>query len=96
MISLRHPRTTRYLGAPPDWRPDEHGSCTHLSIADIDTTAGPAMQSIFEPTPQELADLVAGGRIVLTVVGRIHPPIQLSTWLPPNAARSVLDGVPIP
>lgn len=81
MISKRHPHTTRYLGAPKGWEPDEQGPCGHLAISDIPTTAGPAMQSLWEPTPDELAQLNAGGVVVLTIIGTEHPPIEIKTWL---------------
>lgn len=81
MIPQRHPGATRYLGAPADHDP-EKGSCAHLAIADIETSAGPAMQSIWEPTPGELAQLNAGGKVVLTVRGQGHPPVMIGTWLP--------------
>lgn len=82
MIGNRHPNTTRDLGAPADWEPSEHGRCGHLAIIDIETQAGPAMQSVWEPTPEELRILVAGGKVVLTVVGTCHPPVALSAYLP--------------
>lgn len=82
MIPQRHPNTTRYLGAPVDWEPEKQGECSHLAIADVETDWGPIMQSVWEPTPGELAELNAGGKIVLQVCGRGHPPVSLFTWLP--------------
>lgn len=79
MLSKRHPNTTRYLGAPAGWEPDSQGPCGHLSISDIPTTAGRAMESLWEPTPDELAELNAGGVVVLTIVGTTHPPVALET-----------------
>lgn len=37
------------------------------------------MVSCWEPTPDELAQLNAGGKIYLTVMGTQHPPVLLST-----------------
>lgn len=37
----------------------------------------PAMQSAWRPTPEELAALNAGFPIILTVMGRVHPPVML-------------------
>jgi hypothetical protein len=82
MIPARHPNATRYLGAPAGWKPEEQGTCGHLSICDHETLAGNAMQSIWEPTPDELARLNAGGFVVLTVIGSGHPPVSLQVWKP--------------
>lgn len=73
MIPKRHPHTTRYLGAPQGWNPDEDGHCGHLSIAD----EGGMMLSRWEPTPDELAVLNAGGAIELAVMGCAHPPVSI-------------------
>lgn len=37
----------------------------------------PAMQSAWEPTPDELALLCAGAPIVITLLGNVHAPIQV-------------------
>lgn len=37
----------------------------------------PAMASAWEPTPEELAQLNAGGSVRLTVVGTAHPPVRV-------------------
>ena len=84
MISLRIPQATRWLGAPLGWKPDEQGDCVHLAIRDIDTSAGPAMMSLWEPTPDELARLNAGAKVSLLVVGNIHPPVSVSVGMVPK------------
>ena len=73
MIPKRHPDTTRYLGAPANWEPETDGHCAHLSVADVDGM----MLSRWEPTPDELVILNAGGSIELAVVGIAHPPVSL-------------------
>jgi hypothetical protein len=35
------------------------------------------MQSAWEPSPEELDRLKAGAPIILTVVGRVHPPVEV-------------------
>jgi hypothetical protein len=75
MIPQRIIGATRYLGAPKDWVPEEHGDCAHLSIRDEPTRAGNAMTSSWEPTPEELAILNAGGRVCLSIWGEVHPPV---------------------
>jgi len=78
MIAARHPNATRYLGAPAGWVPDEQGTCGHLAVADIPTSAGPGMDSIWEPTPAELRALNRGGFVRLTILGSMHPPVCVS------------------
>lgn len=39
----------------------------------------PAMVSAWEPTPDEIATIVAGGAIYLMVIGEAHPPVLLLT-----------------
>lgn len=46
------------------------------------------MQSLWEPTPDELAELNAGGVVVLTIVGTSHPPVELKTWLPKDHSNA--------
>lgn len=46
----------------------------------------PAMQTAWFPTPDELAAINAGAPIVLTVLGRGHPPVMLSTGDKPDDA----------
>lgn len=77
MIPKRHPETTRYLGAPVGWQPETDGHCAHLAISDVQTEAGPAMESRWEPTPADLAILNAGGSIELRILGTGHPPVSL-------------------
>ena len=76
-LPLRIVGHTRWLGKPLGWEPETQGPCGHLAIRDIDTTAGPAMQSAWEPSPEELDRLKAGAPIILTVVGRVHPPVEV-------------------
>lgn len=88
MIPKRHPETTRWLGAPRGWEPSEHGTCGHLAVADVQHPAGQAMLSRWEPTPDELALLNAGGAVELSVVGSVHPPVSLIAVPPPTAEEA--------
>jgi hypothetical protein len=62
-------------GAPLDWDPDKHGECGALPIRVFPPKAltGEARvqfcESAWEPTPQELEWLNAGGQVVLRVHG---------------------------
>ena len=42
-----------------------------------------AMESAWEPTPEELARLQAGAPIVLSVIGTAHPPVLLEVGAVP-------------
>jgi len=84
MIPCRIPKATRYLGAPIGWKPDEHGDCAHLAIRDMATAAGPAMMSLWEPTPAELERLNAGAKVSLLIVGNVHPPVSLGVGMSPT------------
>jgi len=54
-----------------------------LPLRDVllhDTVNGPgtpAMQTVWEPTPDEIAAIVAGAPIMLTVLGTAHPPVMV-------------------
>lgn len=80
MIPGRIENATRYLGAPKGWEPDRDGHCAHLAILDVpaDSEFPAMMQSVWEPTPDELARIAAGAKVVLVVVGSSHPPVALS------------------
>lgn len=80
MIPVRIADATHYMGAPKGWRPDENGKCVHLAVRVVDNV----WQSAWEPTPDEIAAIVAGGKIVLSVVGG-QPPVALQVELSKDA-----------
>jgi hypothetical protein len=75
---------TRYLGAPADWVPDERGPCGRLAIRDEITTAGLSMASAWEPTPEEIDRISKGAKVILWVIGSMHPPVALSVGNVPD------------
>ena len=79
MLIARIENATRNLGAPAGWERETHGTCGGLPIRD-ELAAGdqPCMTSAWTPTPDELARLVAGASIHLTVLGTAHPPVALA------------------
>lgn len=74
MIPKRISGANLNLGAPKGWEPEKDGNCIHLAVRLVD---GNIYQSAWEPSPDELAALNAGGSIVLSVVGG-QPPVMLS------------------
>lgn len=77
MIVARIEGCTRALGAPAGWTPETSGECLGLPIRDQMNGDVPCMVSAWEPTPAEIAAIVAGAKIYLSVVGTAHPPVML-------------------
>lgn len=50
------------------------GCLTHELLLDGGV---PAMQTVWQPSPEELGILMRGGRLHLTIMGRVHPPVAL-------------------
>jgi hypothetical protein len=81
MIIQRIEQCTRTLGKSQGY--------LGLPIRDViihDKTSGQmiqAMQSTWEPTPNELENLNKGARVILTIVGTGHPPVMLDVSDPP-------------
>lgn len=73
MIISRIEGTTRILG--------KSQSYLGLPIRDTSTDEGAAMVSAWEPTPKELELLNQGGKVHVTILGSIHPPILLTVQL---------------
>lgn len=78
MLIARIEGCTRVLGEPENWTPDTSGKVSGLPIRDELNGDYPAMVSAWEPTPLELAALVAGEKVYLRVLGRGHPPVMLT------------------
>ena len=71
---------TRNLGAPKDWDPAKDGVCGGLPIRDEPHSPGVnRMVSAWLPTMEEIALMVAGAPIYLSVLGTPHPPVWFSS-----------------
>lgn len=55
-----------------------------LAIRDEQVNGLNQMTSVWEPTPEELAMLNAGGAVRLTILGSGHPPVMLSAQPAPD------------
>lgn len=64
---------TRALGAPADWDAEKQGECMTLPIRDRDGT----MQSAWYPSEEEIAALILGKPVILTIWGSAHPPVSV-------------------
>lgn len=84
MLIGRISGATRRLGAPANWKEEDHGRCDYLPIRDEQTPQGPVMTSAWEPTPDELALILKGAPVMLTVWGTAHPPVALHVGEPPR------------
>jgi hypothetical protein len=76
LIPKRISGATNYLGAPKGWHPETDGDCCHLAVRMVNEAGIQIAESAWEPTPDELAALNAGGSVVLRVVGG-QPPVML-------------------
>jgi hypothetical protein len=76
---------THVLGAPAGWDHARDGHCGKLAIR----AAEGCCLSAWEPTPEELAILSAGGSVILQVVGG-QPPVML--WAEPSVGGEGSDG----
>lgn len=77
MIPTRIHGCTRMLGAPAGWTPETSGPCVGLPIRDEMNGDVPCMVSSWEPTPDELRAIAAGGKVYLRVLGAGHPPVMI-------------------
>lgn len=85
MLIARIDGATRYLGAPIGWNPEvECATCQHLAIRDTPTEGGGnVMISAWQPTPADIAAIVAGAPLYLHVWGTSHPPVWIEAGAPP-------------
>jgi hypothetical protein len=83
MDPLPHPRVTRAFGAPASWDAESHGPCSTLEISDIVTEDRLAMmESLWQPTVEELNALNRGGVVVLCIYGVTHPVVSIGAAEP--------------
>jgi hypothetical protein len=85
MMICRIPGATRNLGAPADWDGKTDPHCSVLPILDHQVGGRNVMTSAWEPTPEELAALNAGAKILLSIFGTGHPVVSLGVGEPPEA-----------
>lgn len=84
MRAVRIPGYTRELAKG---QPEYLNLCIRDDVVLIEGPQGVpipvnGMTSLWEPTPQQLAILNAGGKIALQILGKMHPPVSL--WAEPS------------
>lgn len=77
MIPAEQRPFTRFVCPDRDWPLEAQEAAGHLQLRDIDGPLGPMMQTLWEPTPDEIARINAGAKVVLTVLGTAHPHVAL-------------------
>lgn len=77
MNPIDFPEAQKVLGAPPGWDEELNGPCVGLPV----TIIGDTCFSVWEPTPEERAEIAAGANILLGVVsGQSQPPVSLTLY----------------
>ena len=79
MQTTNHPLADRVIGAPTNWDEALHGPCDalHVMVAKIDNMR--MLCSFWKPTPEELAELNAGGSVMVGLCTLEHPVITVRT-----------------
>lgn len=73
MIVIHHPTNNALLGAPEGWNEERDGKC-HALPATIYTNC---IVSWWQPSPEELQQIMSGAPIRLIVAGNSMPPVSL-------------------
>jgi hypothetical protein len=80
MSPVNFPEAQQFLGRPGDM---EEADCAALPICrgvfDGDGAAYPVVISCWEPTAEERAEIAAGGKVYLHLIGRTMQPAMVST-----------------
>lgn len=76
MRFTQHPTNNLVLGAPAGWDQAEL-PCGALPVTVANVQGQRAMVSFWEPTAEEVMQLVNGGKVTLWVYGVGHPPVSV-------------------
>lgn len=76
MQKTQHPSNNSVLGAPEGWNQSSL-PVGALPITRTEVNGVPAVISYWRPSAEELAQLNAGGAVVLWVIGDTMPPVAL-------------------
>lgn len=76
MIPRRIAGANTKFGPPEGWDTEVNGHCGNLHAR----RESGLVETAWEPTPDELAALNAGGSVILTVVGGLPPVALRAEW----------------
>lgn len=77
MNHIKHPLTNFTFNAPPGMNNCDDLAVVRGTMDNPEQT--PVIMSYWKPTPEEIAELNAGGYVRLTIVGTGMPPVALAT-----------------
>lgn len=75
---------TRRIGPPKGWDKAKEGPCGNLLVRDMPTASGNVMVTAWLPNTDELARMVAGASVYLTVLGSQHPVVAMGVGNAPE------------
>ena len=76
MTPTQHSSNNKVFGAPANW--DQSGvRCSALAVTTGEVEGCPVVASFWRPSAQELADLNAGGLVMLTVFSSTIFPVSV-------------------
>lgn len=78
MTPIRH-KSNNFRLEKPSSLSDEQ--CQPLPVSVINTGIGATITSFWKPTPEELEALNANGVVMVTVLGTLHPPVEINVTL---------------
>ncbi|MCY0858485.1 hypothetical protein [Cupriavidus sp. D39] len=76
MPPVKTKHTNLVVGEPLDWDAARQGEFSGLPVH-LDTLNG-VMHSFWQPTEQDIANILAGMPIRLSVFGEMHPPVAVA------------------
>lgn len=77
MDYVRHPSNNHEFGAPPGWAQGGDLECGTLPVTLTYVDGRQAIVSFWQPQPEELAKLLQGKPVILTVFGQQHPVVSM-------------------
>jgi hypothetical protein len=83
MKSITFPGYSRIIGKPQNMTDEECGS---LVVRDTLNDGWPAMESVWELSDEDLKMINKTKKVILMVVGHVHPPVSVCVWHEPEFA----------
>jgi len=78
------------LTAPPNWDKEKYGECVDLPIRAVADQYGLVqLMSAWLPSHADLLKLKEGAPIILTLIGRMHPPV----WIDVGSKKDIQSKI---